>query len=54
MSQSIEADRSSNAADAIQTAGTKSTAAIGSESPFLSSSSTKVDQAMVKKKIPNL
>jgi hypothetical protein len=54
MSQTVEVDRSYTAADEVQVVDTESAAAVGSESPISTSSSTKVDHAMVKNKILNL
>jgi hypothetical protein len=55
MSQSNEANHSSATADEIHIANVESAAAATwSESPFSTSSSTRADQAMAKKQIPNL
>jgi hypothetical protein len=54
MSQTIEVDRSSTAVDEVQVVSTETVSTAGSESPFSTSSSTKVDQAMEKNKISNL
>jgi hypothetical protein len=54
MSQSNEANHSSATADEIHISNVESAAAATwSESPFSTSSSTRADQAMAKKQIPN-
>jgi hypothetical protein len=49
MSHPAEAGLSSNTTDKIQTIGAKSAANAESESPFSTTFSTKMDQAMAKK-----